>query len=233
MKNICTPIRERFSAYLDCDLNGREMQQVEAHLATCPACRDEFSEWKNIQSALGSMGHVKAPDDLALRLRLAISHERSAEERPWTERLVERWELLRDNTLRPFAVQGAVTAAAVLLVTVGLSMAGAMAAAPTPVEANDEPLAGFSEPRYLYSAEGSEGTDQLMFDQPLMVEAQISATGRVYDYKILSGPTDTDTQNAVLEQMLHSVFQPAHVFGTPVKGSIVLTFSGISVSVKG
>lgn len=229
MNDICKPIRERFSAYLDCDLNGREMQQVEAHLDTCPACREEFAEWKNIQHAMVSMGHVKAPEDLALRLRLAISHERSFKERTWSERFVERWELLRDNTLRPFAVQGAVTAAAVLLVTFGLSIAGAMAAAPTPVEANDEPLAGFSSPRYLYSAEGSEGTGQLMFDQPLMVEANISAQGRVYDYRILSGPTDSTTQNALLEQMLHSVFQPAQVFGTPVKGSIVLTFSGVSV----
>ncbi|MBS1814166.1 MAG: zf-HC2 domain-containing protein [Acidobacteria bacterium] len=228
MKNICTPIRERFSAYLDCDLNGREMQQVEAHLDTCPACRSEFAEWKEIQSTLHAAGQLKAPVDLALRLRLAISRERSAKQRSLGERLMERWELLRDNTLRPFAVQGAVTATAILILVAGLSFLSAMAAAPTAVEANDEPLAGFSSPRYLYNAAGTSA-DQLVTDQPLVVEADVNAQGRVYDFHILSGPTDHATASAVRDRMLHAVFEPAQVFGVPVKGHVVLTFSGISV----
>ena len=228
MKDICTPIRERFSAYLDCDLNGREMQQVEAHLDTCPACRNEFEEWREIQRTLQAAGPVKAPADLALRLRLAISHERSAKQRSLGERLMERWDLLRDNTLRPFAVQGAVTAAGILILVAGLSFLGAMAAAPTAVEANDEPLAGFSSPRYLYNAAGTNA-DQFVSDQPLVVEADVNAQGRVYDFHILSGPTDDATSSAVRDRMLHAVFEPAQVFGVAVKGQVVLTFSGISV----
>lgn len=230
MKDICTPIRERFSSYLDCDLNGREMQQVEAHLATCPNCRAEFAEWQEIQSTLMTTTPVKTPSDLGLRLRLAISHERSASQRSLGERLMERWDLLRDNTLRPFAVQGAVTAAGILFFTIALSLVGAMAAAPTAVEANDEPLAGFSTPRYLYNAEGSQASaSQFDSDTPLTVEAQISDRGRVYDFRILSGPKDKATQALVRQRMLHAVFQPAEVFGAPVRGRVVLTFSGISV----
>ncbi len=77
MKNICTPIRERFSLYLDGDVNGIEMQQVAAHLDTCAACRTEFDEWKTVQQVLQQARLEKAPAELGVRLRVALSHERA------------------------------------------------------------------------------------------------------------------------------------------------------------
>lgn len=229
-KNICTPIRQRFSAYLDGDINGLEMQQIEAHLHTCPACRTEFEEWQTIQRTLSnSAAHDIVPDDLALRLRIAISHERSNTQRSLTQRFVDRWELLRDNTLRPFAVQATVAVAGVFLFVACFGLFGVVAA-PTAVEANDEPLAGFSSAHYLYSAQGSDD-DAMPFnlDSPLMVEAKISAEGRVYDYRIVSGPQDANTQQMLRDKMLHAVFEPAQLFGSPVRSQVLLTYSGISV----
>jgi len=36
-------------------------------------------------------------------------------------------------------------------------------------------------------------------------------------------------RNQVVDQLLESVFEPASVFGSPVRGRVVMTFSGISV----
>src|SRR6187402_3374495 len=115
MNDICTPIRERFSFYLDGDVNGLEMQQIGAHLDTCPSCRTEFAEWKSMQRALMAARSAPLPENLAVRLRVALSHERSDAQRTFVQRFVDRWELYRDNTLRPFGVQAAVAVAAVVL----------------------------------------------------------------------------------------------------------------------
>jgi hypothetical protein len=57
----------------------------------------------------------------------------------------------------------------------------------------------------------------------------INENGRVYDYRIVSGPEDSAVRSQVIDQLTLSVFEPARVFGTPVRGRVVLTFSGISV----
>jgi anti-sigma factor RsiW len=81
----CHAIREMFSSYLDGAISGREMQSVQAHLANCGECEGEFAAWREVQQAVGSVGAVKAPADLGLRLRLAISHESAR--RCWWVRL--------------------------------------------------------------------------------------------------------------------------------------------------
>jgi len=57
----------------------------------------------------------------------------------------------------------------------------------------------------------------------------VNAQGRVYDYNIVSGPDDPAVHNQIVDQLLMSVYEPASVFGAPVRGRVVLTFSGISV----
>jgi hypothetical protein len=61
------------------------------------------------------------------------------------------------------------------------------------------------------------------------VEASVDSRGRVYDYTIVSGPQDDAIRTQVANQLLGSVFQPASAFGVPVRGRVVVTFSGISV----
>jgi hypothetical protein len=103
-----------------------------------------------------------------------------------------------------------------------------MVAAPQPVMANDEPLGAMTVPHYLYSATSPNAivTDH---DTAIIVEAYVNDQGRVYDYNIVSGPEDKAVQNQIVDQLLLSVFEPARVFGLPVRGRVVLTFSGISV----
>jgi len=62
-----------------------------------------------------------------------------------------------------------------------------------------------------------------------MVEAKVDTNGRVYDYSILAGQLDQAARLQVEQNLLSSVFKPATLFGTPVRGQVVLTYTGVSV----
>lgn len=63
----------------------------------------------------------------------------------------------------------------------------------------------------------------------VVVEAYVNDQGRVYDYRIISGPNDAVSRAQVENLLLFSMFEPAHIFGEPVRGVAVVSFSGISV----
>ena len=110
----------------------------------------------------------------------------------------------------------------------GITLLLGMVAAPQAVLANDEPLEVVTAPHYLYStvSPGAIVTDH---ETAIVVEAAVDNTGRVYDYSIVSGPENDAVRLQVADQLLGSVFQPASVFGVPVRGTVVMTFAGISV----
>jgi hypothetical protein len=64
---------------------------------------------------------------------------------------------------------------------------------------------------------------------PVVVEAYVNDLGEVYDYRIVSGPTDAVTRSQVENLLLFSRFEPARFYGQPVRGLAVLSFSGVSV----
>jgi hypothetical protein len=103
-----------------------------------------------------------------------------------------------------------------------------MFASPEPAQAKDEPLGAASSARFLYSPfelAGGVGNP----DNPVVVEAFNNGEGKVYDYKIVSGKADAKTIAQVEDTLLFSVFSPAQVFGQPVRGTVLLSFSGVSV----
>ncbi len=222
--STCNGIRAHFSEYLDGVTNGRIMQRVADHLRDCKACTDDFAAWRAMQDSLALLRKPAVPADLGLKLRLAISHERARR----TTRLVDTLSLQWDNAVRPLVVQlsaGFATAVA-LIGTVGFLLGSV--AVPSAVMANDEPLAAISTPRYLYSAEHSRPLITA-HNATIVVEADINAQGRVFDYTIVSGPQDAAVLHQVRDRLLLSVFEPARVFGTAVRGRVLLTYSGVSV----
>src|SRR5579863_7133149 len=109
--NGCSAIQERFSDYLDGRLTGREMQRVTAHLDQCRKCSGEFSILRQNQAALASLGPVPEPDDLLLRIRVAVSRERARSRKS----VFDGWGLAWKNTVGPFLLQaGAGFASAVV-----------------------------------------------------------------------------------------------------------------------
>ncbi len=192
------------------------------------ALEETVRERMDLDAALHIIPPMQTPADLQLRLRVALSHERVRAQRRWSGRLAHQWHLLRENTLRPAGMRGAVIAAAVLLLVFVGGMLGALAPQQA-VEANDIPLIGFSAPRYLYSTAGVARHLSSVDQSPLMIEAKINAQGRIYDYRVISGSVDNTTEAALRDRLLGGVFKPASFFGEPVRGTVVLTFADVDV----
>jgi len=216
----CEAVRLEFSAYLDGAMSGVEMGAIAAHLDACARCSEEFSEWRAIQTTLSKMGPAKAPERLQAQLRVALEAERArGTHLGFLQRVLFVWQ----NSLAPAALRVSGGLAVALVLVGGLGwMFGA------PIAANDDNMAHLIGPSYLYSQVPPQSIET-QHDVPIVVEAQVDTQGRVYDYSILEGPQDQGVQVKVQENLLASVFRPATVFGIPVRGHVVLTYTGVSV----
>jgi hypothetical protein len=226
----CSSIRARFSEYLDNRLTGKEMQRVSKHLEGCAKCSSAFESERRMLRALATLGPVsgpaREPADLTLRIRVAISQERAQRQRS----RFDQWQILWQNSVGPFVLQlSAGFASAVLLLgTVGLLVG--MFAQPEHASAQDEPLGMATGPKLLYHSAATPDADQIgTVNGPVVVEAYVNRSGWVYDYRIVSGPTDSQTRSEVENLLLFSVYEPARSFGQPVRGLAVISFSGVSV----
>jgi hypothetical protein len=222
----CTQYREQFSEYLDGAVSGAAMHAIAAHLEACSGCAAEFAQWRKSQALVSSIGPAKAPENLGLRLRVALSQESANTAREKLERGRERWQ----NTFRPLIWQiSAGFASTVALIGGAALMIGMFGT--EPLLARDEPLGGMaSSPRFLYTP-FAQDEGFAAGSNPLVVEAFVNGQGRVYDYKIISGSTDTKTRSQLEDTLLWSVFAPAQVFGQPVRGTVLLSFAGVRARV--
>lgn len=218
----CAEVRAAFSAYLDGAVSGVEMGAISNHLESCRPCAAEFKIWREVQRSLAELGPARAPDRLQARLRGALATER---ERGAHLPIVQRALLLWMSSLAPMALRLSGGFAATLLLAGGLSW---MFAAPVTVQANDDAMAHLVGPHYLYSRMPAE-TISMGHETPIIVEAMVDSSGRAYDYAILAGPDDADVRTRVENNLLGSVFKPATVFSVPVRGHVLMTYTGVSV----
>jgi Putative zinc-finger len=223
----CQSVRSRFSDYLDGAVDGHTMHAIGAHLAACTSCTEEFASWRAMQQALSGLRTTKAPANLGLKLRCAISQQKARRDAHWADKYLVRWE----NAVRPMLLQvSAGLAGAVVLIGSIAFLLGAFAA-PQAVMANDVPLDAITAPHFLYAAASPRPilTDR---DTTIVVDAAVNDRGQVYDYRFVSAPdapNAPDVQRQVAEQLMLYVFEPARVFGSPVRGHVIVTFDGISV----
>jgi hypothetical protein len=223
--SACGFVRGQFSSYLDGVMTGKDMQLVAAHLKQCDGCSEEFQQWRETQELLTKLGPAKAPADLALRLRVAISQERAKTPTRDFARLQLAWE----NTIAPVLLQASAGFASTVLLLGTVALLIGMFARPEPVEARDEPLGMATAPRFLYSAGQDLGAKIGERDNPVVVEAYVNSAGQVYDFHVVAGPDDSATHSDLENLLLFSVFEPARVFGQPVRGVVVLSFAGVDV----
>lgn len=220
----CRSVQARFSEYLDGRLNGRQMQQIAAHLEGCPSCSEEWQALKQTQLALASLGPVQEPEDLLLRVRVAVSQERARA----SASLLDAWMLAWKNTVGPFMLQAAAGfCSAVLLLGTVTVLVGMFS--PSAQASKDEPLGSATPAKLMYLSTGVGDNELAANTGPVVVEVYINNSGQMYDYRIVSGQNDTQTRAAVENLLLLSRFEPARVFGQPVRGLAVVSFSGISV----
>jgi len=222
----CGSIQAKFSEYLDGRLTGHEMQQIAVHLEVCPACAGEWSALKQTQMSLAQLGPVPEPEDLLLRIRVAVSQEHARSRRGVLPSLRLAW----NNTIGPFLLQAAAGFASAVLLLGTVTLLVGMVTRPEVAQAHDEPLGNATAPRFLYLSGAANSNDQMAnVPGPVVVEAYINDVGEVYDYRIVSGPIDDATRAQVENLLLWSHFEPARFFGQPVRGLAVLSFAGISV----
>jgi hypothetical protein len=224
--NGCSAVQAKFTEYLDDRLNGREMQFIAAHLENCRECSREWASVRQVQTSLASLGPAPEPEDLQLRIRVAISQERARRR----QSIFASWNLVWRNTLGPFLLQASAGFASAVLLMGSVIVLATMFTQPEVAHASkDEPLGNATAPRLLYLSSAVDNNSMGDISGPVVVEAYINGAGRVYDYRIVSGPTDAATRAQVENVLLFSVFEPARFFGQPVRGLAVLSFSGVSV----
>jgi len=208
------------SAYLDGVVTGKQMYSLGRHLEDCGSCEQQYESLRRTQQVLAKVGRAKAPEDLSLKLRLAISREAARMRQPYFGNLALRLE----NALRGFMVP----ATAGLVATIAIF--GLLMGFITPVEADtsDVPLLLSTKPELQQSSFGM--TLGAISADSLVIEAYVDANGRVQDYRILSDPDKLqDLPHQVKNMLIFTTFRPATWMGTPRPGTAVLSFSKISV----
>ena len=222
----CSEVQERFTEYLDGRLNGREMQLIAAHLEDCRDCSREWVSLRQMQVSLAALGPVPEPEDLLLRIRVAVSQERARSRQSF----FHGWNLAWKNTVGPFLLQAGAGFASAVLLLGSIIVLITMFALPEVAQATkDEPLWNPTAPRLLNWSTGAVDPQIGDLSGPVVVEAYINSDGWMYDYRIVSGPNDEATRSQIENLLLTSHFEPARFFGQPVRGLAVLSFSGVSV----
>jgi anti-sigma factor RsiW len=215
----CTKARRLFSSYLDGAATGAEMHALSSHLLECPDCQQQYRALEKTRSVVASVGRRQPPTDLALKIRVAISRERSQGFRGRWQSFLVRTE----NALNAFmfpATAGLVAA---------IFMFGLMIGAFVPAGAqrsNDLPSGFYTPPRL----EPSEYSNALLnLASPVVIAVDVDADGRVQDYNLVSGSDDEETRQQLNRALLFSKFVPAQAFGRRVPGRVVISFSQVSV----
>jgi hypothetical protein len=219
----CHQARRLFSRYLDGAVRGTQMLALQAHMAGCTSCAGEYQSMRQTQQLLTSLKRPRVPADLGLKLRLAISREVAAANRPAFEGLKMRLENAARTLLVP-ATAGFVSA----VIIFGVAMAYFVA--PPVVQAgNDVPLAMVNSGPELQPSTFGLSMDSIDADS-LVIEAYVDTNGRVQDYRILSDPDGSQQVLPQVKQMLiFTQFRPALSMGRPTPSRAVLSFSRISV----
>jgi hypothetical protein len=218
----CPEAKRLFSPYLDGAVRGTEMLALQSHLSECAPCSAHYQSLRQTQQLLTSVERPKAPADLGLKLRLAISREAAQARRPY-----EGLRVRLENTVRAFMVPATAGLLSALLIF-GIAMAYFVV--PSSLRAdNDVPLTMVNTAPELQQSAFGMTLDTINTDS-LVIEADVDSNGRVQDYQILSDPNvSKDVLPQVKRMLIFTTFRPALSMGRPTPSRAVLSFSRISV----
>ncbi|MGH9544100.1 MAG: anti-sigma factor family protein [Terriglobales bacterium] len=220
----CAQARPLFSPYIDGAVTGKQMRELGSHLEACGRCSRQYSSLRQTQHLLAQIRRPKAPADLPLKLRVAISQAVAQSRRRYLDGVRVRWQNALDVFMVP-ATAGLAAAVVIFVVLMGFL-------APLQADHSDVPLMLHTAPQLQQSAFGS--TLDSINDDSLVIEAYVDSKGRVQDYRILS---DSKNDNALLPQVKKNMlifttfttFRPALSMGRPTTGRAILSFSRVSV----
>ena len=226
----CREAQHYLPGYMDGAIPARDRAHLRGHLDSCGNCRRELERYHVLASHMAKIEPAIPPSDLAMKIRVQASRQRSAWLYP--DELWARFCMMAQNILKPLAVPatgGVLTAIAVFVfVTQGMLVGMPRASA------DDLPL-NLVQPAELESlapfpVSDIDEADGYANSGALLLEATLDAQGQVVYYKILSGPTSTAVQHQIDQLLLFSKFRPQLGFGRPMGGGrVLLNFSEVRV----
>jgi hypothetical protein len=191
----------------------------------CEGCAREYAEiQRTLQLVIAlNRAKTKAPADLPLRLRLAISRESKQARRRRFEGAMVRLRNALDAFMVP-ATAGVLSA----VLTFGLLLGFFALPQQLQASSSDVPLMLYIAPQLQQSVFGTSLGS--MGEDSVVIEAYVDANGRVEDYRILSQSDDAKAALPQLKNLLiFTTFRPALSMGVPTAGRAVISFSKISV----
>jgi hypothetical protein len=107
----CQKIIKLLNPYLDKTLDAETVQQVDEHLKSCSACREEHLKLKQVVSALNSLSIQSAPADLTQSIMAKISQEEIQIQSSWIDHIKKQISFPRLS----FRLAGAAAIAALIV----------------------------------------------------------------------------------------------------------------------
>ncbi|MGB6370770.1 MAG: zf-HC2 domain-containing protein [Atribacterota bacterium] len=86
----CQKIKKLLNPYIDQALDADMTKQVDGHLKSCPACREEHLKLKKIVSALNSISPQPVPADFTQSIMIKISQKEIQIQSSWMNQLKKR-----------------------------------------------------------------------------------------------------------------------------------------------
>jgi len=117
----CQKIIKLLNPYIDRVLDAGTAQQVDEHLISCPACREEYFKLKQVVSAVNSLSPQAAPENLTENIMAKISQEEIQIQSSWMDQLKRRISIpslsfpRKWESIFSFRLLGAAAAAAVFI----------------------------------------------------------------------------------------------------------------------
>lgn len=229
----CRTIQKKLPGYLDGALPSVEQAALAQHLAHCPGCRSGLETASRVSALLARTERALPPTGLALRIRVAVAHERMRES--WSRRTLRRLRTGVRDVLQPLAVPatgGVVMSFAVYCVILQSLLVGVPLGGSVP---NDQPINLIQPARLEALAPFPLHADGVLHPQigssVNMVEFRVNSEGRAVSYEILSGEADRDTRRQLDQLMMFSSFRPQLSFGRPTEGGrVVVRFDEFRVN---
>jgi len=221
----CWEARSLMSPFIDSMASLGEAGKLELHLSSCQPCQRQLQSYISIRNFLGRAEQTSTPVDLALETRVKLSQERH-------KNYLEKLENRITDVVKPLAIPAIAGVSLTMLffgVLLGAMISNTTVMARDRADANDVHVPSLYKHARMtnLTMRRFAGSDTHKLDEPLMIETHIDDTGRVLEYRIISGQETPEVQQFVHEQLSLAMFTPAIMFGRPVDSKIILSFVAV------
>ena len=107
----CQKIKKLLNPYIDKTLDAETAQQVDEHLKSCSACREEYLNLKDVVSSLESISSQPVPADFTQSIMTKISQKEIQIQSSWIDRIKKQVSIPQLS----FRLVGAAAAAALIV----------------------------------------------------------------------------------------------------------------------